>query len=88
MKLNESYTFRTICGQHVLSPEGLASVDMSHIISLNDTAAFLWNSLSGKDFTPEDAVNLLTGEYEVSRERAAADVDVLLEKWKEIGLLA
>lgn len=87
MKLKEGYVLRTICGETILSPEGLSKVDMSRIISLNETAAFLWKSLLDKDFTAQDAVDLLTSEYDVDQETAAKDVDVLLEKWQEIGLL-
>lgn len=87
MKLKEGYVLRTICGETILSPEGLSKVDMSRIISLNETAAFLWKSLLDKDFTAQDAVDLLTGEYDVDAETAARDVDVLLATWREIGLL-
>ena len=87
MRLKEGYVLRTICGQNVLSPEGLVNVDMSKIISLNESAAYLWTSLQGKDFTAEDAARLLTDKYEVSLQRAMGDVEALLQKWEEIGLI-
>lgn len=88
MKIKEGFILRTICGQHVISGEGTANVNYSSLISLNDTAAYLFKNLQGKDFTEETAVDLLLEEYEVDRETAAKDVKALVAKWLEIGLLA
>lgn len=88
MKIKEGFVLRTICGQHVISGEGSANVNYSSLISLNDTAAYLFKNLQGKDFTEDDAVELLLQEYEVDRETAAKDVKALVAKWQEIGLVA
>lgn len=88
MKIKEGFKLRTICGQNVISGEGTANVNYSSLISLNDTAAYLFKNLEGREFTEEDAVELLLQEYEVDRERAAKDVTALIAKWTEIGLIA
>lgn len=77
---------RTICGQNVISGEGSANVNYSSLISLNDTAAFLFKELQGKEFTEETAVQLLLGQYDVDRPTAEKDVKTLFAKWVEIGL--
>jgi len=87
MKIKEGFVLRTICGQNVVSGEGLQQVNFSKLISLNDTAAYLWKAVEGKEFTEEDLVDLLLAEYEVERERAAADVASLCANWKEMGLI-
>ena len=87
MKIKEGFVLRTICGQNVVSGEGLQQVNFSKLISLNDTAAYLWKAVEGKEFTEEDLVDLLLAEYEVERERAAADVASLCVNWKEMGLI-
>ena len=79
---------RTICGQNVISGEGSANVNYSSLISLNETAAYLFKELQGKEFTEEDAVKLLLDQYEVDEETAAKDVKALVAKWAEIGLIA
>lgn len=86
MKIKEGFVLRTICGQNVISGEGSANVNYSSLISLNETAAYLFKELQGKEFTEETAVDLLLDQYEVDRETAAKDVKALLAKWKEIGL--
>lgn len=79
---------RTICGQNVISGEGSANVNYSSLISLNETAAYLFKELQGKEFTEQDAVKLLLDQYDVDEETAAKDVKALVAKWAEIGLIA
>lgn len=86
MKIKEGFVLRTICGQNVISGEGSANVNYSSLISLNETAAYLFKELQGEEFTEETAVDLLLDQYEVDRETAAKDVKALLAKWVEIGL--
>lgn len=86
MKIKEGFVLRTICGENVISGEGSANVNYSSLISLNETAAFLFKELQGKEFAEEDAVRLLLDQYEVDRPTAEKDVKALFAKWVEIGL--
>lgn len=88
MKIKDGFVLRTICGQNVISGEGSANVNYSSLITLNETAAYLYKNLQGKEFTEDMAVDLLLEEYEVDRERAATDVKALFAKWEEVGLIA
>jgi hypothetical protein len=83
MKIKDGFTLRTICGEHIVIGEGLAQVNFNKMLSLNGSAAYLWEQLKGKEFTEEDAVKLLTDKYEVTPERALEDVKKLLEEWKK-----
>ena len=86
MKIKEGFVLRTICGQNVISGEGSANVNYSSLISLNETAAYLFKELQGKEFTEEDVVTLLLDQYDVDRATAEKDVKALMAKWVEIGL--
>ena len=77
---------RTICGQNVVSGEGTANVNFSKLISLNDTAAYLFKKVQGIEFTPESLADLLTEEYEVDRETALKDSAILCKQWEEAGI--
>ena len=88
MRLLDGFVLRSICNEHIVTGEGLARVDFSKVISLNSTAAYLWEQVQDRDFTAEDLVDLLTERYDVDRERARADVDKLLVSWREAGLMA
>ena len=86
MKIKEGFILRQICGEYVVVGEGLAQVNFNKMLSLNESAAYLWKSVSGKEFTEEDLVQLLLDQYEVSREVAQKDVEKLVAIWKEQGV--
>ena len=87
MKIKEGFVFRTICGQNVVSGEGTANVNFSKLVSLNDSAAYLFKAVGQEDFTPERLADLLLEEYEVDRETALKDAEALCAQWKEIGIV-
>ena len=63
------------------------SLDYTQAVSLNDSAAYLIESVRGKDFTLEDWVEFLTDRYEVSGEQARADVELLIQMLKEAEII-
>ncbi|MBR6882110.1 MAG: PqqD family protein [Bacteroidales bacterium] len=86
MIIKEGFVLRTICGQNVVSGEGTSQVNFSKLVSLNDTAAYLFKAVQGREFTAETLANLLLDEYEVDRETALKDAESLCAQWKEIGI--
>ena len=87
MKIKEGFILRKICGEYVVVGEGLAQVNFNKMLSLNQSAAYLWEAVSGKEFSKEDLIQLLLDKYEVTPERAAADVDKLTAIWLEQGVV-
>ena len=87
MIIKEGFVLRTICGQNVVSGEGTSQVNFSKLVSLNDTAAYLFKAVQGREFTAETLANLLLDEYEVDRETALKDAESLCAQWKEIGIV-
>ena len=87
MKLLDGFVLRTFCGEHIVTSESAARVDYSKIISLNGTAAWLWEQVEGKDFDLDDLVLLLTEHYDVDAQTARSDAQKLLDKWIEAGLV-
>lgn len=62
-------------------------VDMTKIISLNESALYLWNALAGKEFSVDDAARLLTERYEVDDATAARDAAAWVEKLRDCKLI-
>lgn len=87
MQLNSKYKVRSIAGEYIVVDQGKNKVDMTQIISLNKSAYLLWEQLAGKDFTAADAVQILTGHYQISQEQAAADVEKFLTAMRDCNLL-
>ena len=86
MIIKEGFVLRTICGQNVVSGEGTSQVNFSKLVSLNETAAYLFKAVQGREFTAETLANLLLDAYEVDRETALKDAETLCAQWKEIGI--
>lgn len=87
MKRKEGFTMGSVCGEKFLMAEGQENMDFNRIISLNETAAFLWEAMGEGEFTVEDLVEKLTAEYEVSTEEATSNIEQLIDKMKEVGVV-
>lgn len=88
MKKKEGFTLRSVGGEQVLVAEGLEHVDFSRIISLNETAAFLWQRIGCEEFDAARMAGLLVEEYDVDRATALADAEELLQAWQRAGIVA
>ena len=86
MKIKNNFLLRKVADSYVVVPVGKMSLDFNGIITLNETGAFLFELLQ-KGYEREDLIAKLLDEYEVSAEKASADVDKFLEKVKESDVL-
>lgn len=87
MKAKPGFNLRVVCGENIIVAEGEENIDFSNIISMNESSAYLWQNIQGKEFTHEDLVGLLTQEYEVDEATALKDVKVLTELWLQAGII-
>ena len=87
MRIKEGFILRPLLGEHIVVGEGLAQVNFDKMLALNESAAYLWEKVAGKDFTRDTLVQLLLDRYDVSAGQAAADVDRLLDSWQKKGLV-
>ena len=69
----------------IVSESG-SGLDYTRVISLNNSAAYLVQEVQQKEFTKEEWVSLLIVKYNVDKERAEADVQVLIDKLEKEGL--
>ena len=86
MKIKEGFELREMCGENIIVAKGVQNIDFNKIISLNETAAYLWKAIVGKEFTPESMAELLRMEYEVNEATALADAQELTKAWQDAGL--
>ena len=88
MKAKKGFELQNVCGEYIIVPAGIENVDFSRIISLNPTAAFLWEKASKLEtFTVDNMVEALLAEYEVEEEIAREDSKLIVERWKEMELI-
>ncbi|MGI6223730.1 MAG: PqqD family protein [Prevotella sp.] len=86
MRIKDGFNLRSICGEYILIAEGKENIDFTSVISMNESSAYLWNHLQGREFTHEDMVKLLTDEYEVDDATALKDCQSLTHDWIEAGI--
>ena len=71
MKQKEGFVLRDVCGEHVIVGEGLGTIDFGKLISLNETAAWLWRKAGEMgDFDIDGLTEALCAEYEVEAAQA------------------
>lgn len=87
MRIRQECKVRSIAGENVVILQGSNGVDMTQIITLNDSALFLWNNLVGKDFLVEDVAGLLLQNFDVAEDVAMRDAQCWIDKMKECKLI-
>lgn len=87
MKARQEFITRKIAGETVLVPTGTAAADFNGIITLNDTALFIWESLA-EDLTPEELLSRLLEEFDTEEETARKDMEEFLEQLRNHHMLA
>lgn len=88
MKIKKGYILRTVCGENVIVGEGLDAINFGRMLSLNETAAWLWKQAAEQgDFTAESLANALCDEYEVAPDQALADVKETINQWTELKVV-
>ena len=86
MKIVEGFRLRDVMGQATVIGEGVGQVNFNKLITLNESAAFLWKAVEGKEFDVEFLATLLRNEYGIDPDRARWDAEKILDQWVEIGL--
>ena len=86
MKIKEGFVLREMCGENIVTAEGIEHINFNKLISLNSSAAYLWENLIGKEFTVEDMAALLVEQYDIDMELALKDSEALCKAWMEAGV--
>jgi len=87
MKTVPGFTLRPLGKEFIITAESIKQINFNRMISLNESAAYLWKEVDGKEFTAETLADLLMERYEVDRETALRDSEAIAAKWKEAGIV-
>lgn len=87
MKTIEGFNLRSLGKEYIITAENFKQINFNKMISLNESAAYLWKSVDGKEFTAETLADLLVERYEIDRETALRDSEAIAAKWKEAGIV-
>ena len=86
MKIKENYVLKNVVGTWSVFPLGDAVLNLTGILTLNDTGCMLWRMLEDGS-TKEDLASRLVSDYDVSYDEAYADVTEFVDKLAEVGCL-
>lgn len=87
MKLKEGFMLKKILDDYIVVPTGDNIVDFAVAVSLNETGAFLWKQLESEKSVSELS-EALAGEYGVTANEVAGDVEEFIELLKKHSFLA
>ena len=89
MRIKKGFVVREVCGQQVIMGEGLGAIDFGKLITLNETACFIWHEAQAMgDFTIDALAARLCDAYDVPADEAQADVSSLIAEWQSLGMIA
>lgn len=86
MKIKEDFVLRKVADSYVVVPVNKLTLDFNGIINLNETGAFLFEKLQN-DCEKADLLSAMLDEYEVSEQKASADIDSFIKKLREADVL-
>lgn len=87
IKVKPGFEVQEVCDQYVLMAMGEQNIDFTKIISLNETSLFIWNELSKGVNTIEGLANAITTEYDIDLETAKHDIEIVIDKLRELGVV-
>lgn len=86
MKIVKEFILREIAGECVLVPTGDTSQELNGMISINDTARFMWENVE-KVNSFEELVACVMDEYDVEEETAKNDAASFVNDLLKYGFM-
>jgi len=88
MIIKKGFKLRPLGNEFILVGEGIEQINFNKMITMNETAAYLWQKVQdGENFDAEKLANLLTEEYEVSNEQALKDAQTTIQSWLDAEII-
>lgn len=93
MKFSDRYVLREIAGKGVLTPASVSDSSVKgesgslQAITLSGSAFWLLKKLGNREFTLDEATDIVCGHYEVPKDTAHSDVTALIDTLRRCGAL-
>lgn len=86
LKARGDLILRNLAGEYVLLPRGAAIREFHGTMVMNELSAFIWNRLR-EPATRDELLAAVLAEYDIDEATAAADLDALLARFTELGII-
>lgn len=88
MKVVKGFRLRKLVGEYIVVPESTELINFNKMLVLNESAAYLWEKVQHLDeFSVDTLADLLVENYEIDRNTALKDSEVIADKWLEEGIV-
>ena len=88
MKLKDGLILREVAGQYVIVPTGKRTREVTSIVYISSSGAYLWDYMKDHEFEKEDLVKRILEHYEgVTEEKAAEDIGKFLKTLADNNIL-
>jgi hypothetical protein len=87
MKLKQAQEIQEVAGEKMIMAQDREVTGLSNMISPNNTAEWLWQTIGDREFSAESAVEILMDEFEVDRDQAMNDVRTWVDSMLKAGLI-
>ncbi len=85
MRLNGKYKLRKVSDTYVVVRLGGESLDLSKLITVNETGAFIFEKLKN-DISMDELVAAIVAEYDIDEEGARKAAETYVDKLVELGV--
>jgi hypothetical protein len=83
---NPDVIFRKIADEFILVPIRQKAVDLKCVYTLNDVAAFIWESIDNARSVPQISDKVVE-QFEVDARQAQSDVNEIISQWEALSLV-
>lgn len=86
MKRSADFLLRDVAGTLVVVPVGAAVANFPGMITLNETAAYIWELLE-QEQTVDSLVEAMSARYDAPAEMIREDVEALIGRLQSVGAI-
>jgi len=87
MKIKQEYVLKKIGDELIIVPIKDEAIRFNGIITVNKTAAFMFEQLQEKDLSTTELIQTVLDRYEIDEATVKRDVDSFLKKCQKSNLL-
>lgn len=88
MHIREGFILREVGDDHmIVGPDMQGGDGLRRIIRVNESAAFLWRSVAGREFEIATLASLLEKEYDIDKAVARTDAEHIATAWLHAGIV-
>lgn len=87
MRINGKMKIRNVGGENIVIMPSDDAADMTKVVALNESSLLLYNQLKGREFSLDDAVQLLLDNYDVDEATARKDAEAWLADMRKHRLI-